>query len=309
LKELTDLLTPFIADPNTVSLAVITVSERAVGLGNWRGFTRRQGFQMLALKGGRLDVLMQFHFSSDDQQRVRDDLVAVQGRLLAARDVLWNEGVLRLTPEVTAPVAFDGATNRWRASANYRALYEFTYDDTDGAKSLIARIPVHATNDASLGGPEITTVTDGMARWDNEVAPALVVRGRATVRGLAALMFVPGAPPTTAVTLTRTHVGVVGAPAAFTVLDDFIAALDAGERHAQMRFATLSDFSTAFGSISDAGALGDWNEDGADDAYESGWMPFAPPLRLPETGDRFEVVCESAPLDNVAVIYVRAMKG
>lgn len=126
---------------------------------------------------------------------------------------------------------------------------------------------------------------------DNGAAPMLVVRGRFSVGGLLALVFVPGATPSGAVTLTRTFDGAAGSPASHPTLADFLAAVtdpDALDRHEQVAFASLSDLLAAFDATGDSVTLDDGDEDGVPDSYELLELSFEPAIPLPSAIDRLE---------------------
>ena len=109
--------------------------------------------------------------------------------------------------EETSPAEL-ADTGTWRRTADYSLLFEHRFADTDGAQSLIARIPIHTDPEQSFSPDrETTVVTDEMVRWDNESAPSLVIRGSGTVGRLGVLDFQTAMPPSGQVTLTRTFDG------------------------------------------------------------------------------------------------------
>jgi len=158
-------------------ISVASITERALAVGNRRGTALHGSFSIRALKGGRLETVVTFRFLSNEPvpDYVDDAVEELNRRLLAARDGLWTAGVLRIAAEETSPTEHIWALNAWRKTASYRVLYEFHYEDADGAESLIAQIPIE------IGGEhgEATIVTDEMVRWDNQTAPALEVHGSA----------------------------------------------------------------------------------------------------------------------------------
>jgi hypothetical protein len=184
--------------------------------------------------------------------------------------------------------------------------------DTDGAESLIARIPIHSDPEVrdSLQR-ETTVVTDEMIRWDNEAAPSLVARGRFDVGGLSVLTFIPSTAPSGTVTLTRTFDGAVGSPTVYLTLATFLAAVagpDAPERHGQVTFASLGDFLVAFSAAGDPVTLGDWDLDGVPDSYQPRALALEPAIQLPGVADRLEVTYQATAFDQVAVVYLRATR-
>src|SRR5207237_3579845 len=98
---------------------------------------------------------------------------------MADRETLRAAGFQRLSLEST-PVAqpFVDTVGGWRRYADYRVLYEFDYQSTDGVQSLIVRIPINI--DSGLDNQSMI-VTDAMTRWDSTKAPGLVVRGASSI--------------------------------------------------------------------------------------------------------------------------------
>lgn len=311
LDDYLPLPAPPLPDP---SVSVVSMNERPVGLGDRRGTETRGSFAVVALKGIRLDALVRFQLWAAGPAQAETAMTNLNSQLMADRDALWAAGFLRLMLEVAPPADYVPApVDAWRKQADYRILYEFHYQDTDGAESLIARIPIHSDPEVrdSLQR-ETTVVTDEMIRWDNETAPVLVVRGRFDVGGLSALAFVPGMAPGGAVTLTRTFDGAVGPPTAYPTVADFLAAVAGSnplDRHAQVTFASLSDFLAAFSASGDPVTLGDWDLDGVVDSYQARVLALEPLVQLPGMADRLEVTYQASAFDQVAVVYLRTTRG
>jgi len=295
---------PSLPDPD---VSVTSVSELPLAIGNFRGMDRRGTFAVAALKGGRLEAAVRFQLwgsSPGDVNGAMDDLHAA---LLAAKDELWLEGFLRMSAGESSPTEHVPSVDAWRKSADYNILYEFHSVDSDGAESLIARIPIDVDTDT---GSEFTLVTDEMTRWDNEVARTLVVRGRFTVGVLSSLAFVPGPPPGGPVSLTRTHDGAAGPPTSFATLADFLTAVTdplSPNRHGQVVFPTLTAFLDHFVAVDDPIVLGDWNEDGVPDLFQASRLAFDPVIHLQSAGDRLELACQDSAFDQVAIVYLQAM--
>jgi hypothetical protein len=237
----------------------------------------------------------------------------LNGRLMGDKNTLWSTGILRLVLEDSPPAEFASSVNAWRVTATYRVLYEYRYEDSDGAESLIARIPI----DSDLEVPdsperEATIVTDEMARWDNEAAPPLIIRGAFSIGSLSALAFVPGTAPTGTVTVKRTHDEALGSPANYSTWAAFLTAVagsNAPQRHAQTSFASLAEFLDAFSVAGDPVTLGDWNLDSTADGYDTGLLAIQPPIHLPGVTDIFEVTYQSSMFDQLGVVYLRAGRG
>ncbi|MGR9052196.1 MAG: hypothetical protein ACU84J_06065 [Gammaproteobacteria bacterium] len=292
------------------TVAIAGITERSAGLGNRRGTEIRGSFPVAALKGIRLDAAVRFQLwaaTPNDAETAMSDLKA---RLMIDRNVLWTEGVLKLTLASSAPPepVETSTLNAWRTIAEYRVLYEFRYEDSDGAESLIARIPI-AVDQEIENSPEreTTVVTDAVARWDNDAAAPLVLRGPLTIGGIAALTFVPGPEPTGTVVLTRTFDGAAAAPTLHADLTSFLTAVggDNPERHAQISFASVADMLNALGAVGDPTSLGDWDEDGTRDNFQTRTLQVNPAIRLTDAVDRFEMTYQHAAFDQVAVIYLR----
>ena len=292
------------------SIALTTLKERSVGLGGYRGIERRGVLGLVELRGVRVDATVRFELwatSFGDAATATADLAT---RLLADRPALFGDGVLALALENTAPPV-EAQALQWLSSSEYRTLYEHRVVGTSGAESLIARIDADFTREDGGTGtaPETVTITDELVRWDDQAAPALVVRGPAGVEVLAAVSFVEGAQPSGPVTLRRTFDGATGAPVAFAALPAFLDAVAADgspQRHAEVRFASPAAFLAELSPGGDPFELGDRAGDGTQDVYEPRVARLGPPIRLPSGGDRLEIFYEHAALDQPAVIYLRA---
>jgi hypothetical protein len=287
------------------TVSVASMRERAVGIGGTRGAAAVGLSSAISLKGVRLDALARFQLWALDPVEADLAIGDLNMRLMADRDGLRGAGFLRMALEITPPAeAFLDTIGGWRRYADYRVLYEFDYQDTDGAQGLIARIPVSL--DSGLG--ESMTITDEMGRWDNLNAPPLVVRGPASVGGMSLLAFVPGPPPTAAVTLTRTYDGAPGNPASYATLTRFLAAVSGDKplvRHARVAFPSFAKFRAEFQSAGDAITLGDWNHDAIPDSYKPLARIIDPVVQLPKTADRFEITYQAPKFDKTAVVYLR----
>src|SRR5690606_30792637 len=161
---------------------------------------------------------------------------------------------------------------------------------------------------------ETSAVTDTLARWDQNAASTLEVRGPATVQRLQTLVFVPGAAPTGGVALLRTVAGVTAPPAEFTAAVDFLWALaDPGPAspglNARLLFPTFEDFLDALSADMSTLSFGDWDEDTVPDMYTPHSLDMEPPVRLRRSVDRLFVSYdpESAEpqLDAPGVVYVQ----
>ncbi len=298
------------------NLSLVRVQERPVGLGRWRGNETQGPLPLLALKGGRLDAVVRFQLWANVVADIDAAILQLQADLSSARDVLRGQGFLKLTASDTSlaeQVSTGVIATAWRKTASYHLLYEYHYRDTDGAESLIARIPVESDpEERNSPQRETSIVTGATVRWDNETAPALRQRGPGRFGRISALVFLPGATPAGQVNLLRTFDGAAGAPAAPATLNDFLNAVadpQAPARHAEVSFASLTDFLNAFAPPDDTVTLGDWDEDAALDSYEIRALDLVPAIPLPRDDDRLEISIVPAPLDQVAVLYLRLERG
>ncbi len=316
-SELINVLRGFLPPPGASipapDVSLVSLQQKPVGIGNRRGVEVRNPFNVVELKGVRLDAVVRFTLWASSPTTAETAATELNNRLTAQSDILWNSGFMRLALESAPLPDFVSDINAWRKHGDYQVLYEYRYRDSDGAESLIASIPIRS----DLEGPgslvsETTLVTDETVRWDNEAAPSLSLRGRLVIGGLSALAFVPTAAPTGTVILTRTFDGATGPPTSFATLTAFLAAVagpGATERHGKITFNSLSDFLAAFTAAGDPIALGDWNADGLPDNYKPLALAFEPTVQLPGTGDRLEITYGDPAFNQIAVVYLKATGG
>ncbi len=198
-------------DPN---FSFTRIQEKPTGLGNRIGQEQLSHFAF-ALKGNRLEAGVRFQLWGDTPAAVDQTIDTLHSELLAAKESLRAKGFLRITADQSSVSEHVSSLSAWRGTAVYHILYEFYYVDSDGADSLIARIPIDIATDLD---DESTVVTDEMVRWDELTAPDLSVRGRFTIGRLSLLAYVPGDTPTNMITLTRTFDGASNLPETFTTL-------------------------------------------------------------------------------------------
>jgi hypothetical protein len=313
LAQLLALLETFLPAPApplpTASVSLVAMTERGVGLGGMRGLERVGPFEIVELRGIRVDGLVRFHVFGADTPAAAIAARSLQTALAAARDSLWTSGLLRMSlSDASDPTAQPGG-GAFGVMLEYRVLYEHRIADTGGADSLIARIPINADpEELDSLARETTTVTDELARWDQLEAPLLRVRGPRSVSQLAALSFFPGATATGTVTVTRTFDGATAAPTTHPSLVTFLDAVagpSAPERNALIEFASVADFLAALAPVQATLDLGDWDLDGVLDTYEARELALAPPIVLAHPADRLELAYEHPALDEVGVVYLR----
>jgi hypothetical protein len=306
LKVLGDYLSRLVPPMPIPNIAVVSLTERSVGLGGWRGMKKRDVFPVVTLKGIRLEALVRFQLRAPDLGDVETGITDVIARLMGGRDILRTEGILKLALEAFPPADHIDSLGAWRKTADFRILYEFRYEDTDGAEGLIARIPIASDLEAKNSPErEMMVITDEMVRWDNETAPALIIRGPIRVEALSALTFVPASAPSGTITLMRTFDGAAGTPTSYANLSDFLSAVGrpaTPDHHAVVAFASLTDFLAAFAIEGDPVALGR-------DSYQARVLNLEPAILLPRVMDRLEIAYQDTNFDQTAVVYLRSRRG
>ena len=294
--------------------SAVEVRRSPVGIGNWRGIEHRGAIGEIALKGGRLDAVVRFQVWAGSVGEVDALIDTLQGDLLADADSLRAAGFLRVGLKDSAPAEFiGGTTNAWRRTCDLAVLYEYHYQDTDGAESLIARIPILSDleqRDSPVR--ETATVTDQLVRWDSLEARPLVVSGTARrslrVYGLASLAYRPPAWTGSQVVVSRVQRDDESPPTVYPTWAEFLAAVTdeaAPDRHAQVTFASFSDFLAAFDAAGDPVELGDWDEDGLADSYVPGVIAFETPIVLGSGSDVLSITYQGSTFDFEGVAYLR----
>src|SRR5258706_7604892 len=197
------VINPPLPDPN---LSLVSMTERSVGLGSRVGTDMRGPFAVSALKGTRIEAVIRYQIWSDNPGDVDAAIQDLAARLLADRELLRVQGFLRLALRSTGTgESIPTVNDYWRESVDFEVLYEFPYEDSDDAQSLIASIPVNIDQQLAT----TMAITDEMTRWDNEDAPPLLLRGPLRIARMSAIAFTPLTPSGT-VTLTRTFDGAPG---------------------------------------------------------------------------------------------------
>lgn len=307
LAVLDDYLPPAAPPLPSPSVGLASLQERSAGLGGRRGAEFTGGLAVAELKAVRVDALVRYDLWGQDSEASEQLAADVNSRLLTDRDALRSKGLLRLDLESVSRADHLESSDAWRKGIEYRVLYEHDFVDSDGASSLISRIPIDSdVDERESGGHETSLVTDEMTRWAEDV-PALVVRGRFTMTGLTVLVTDFGLAPAGAVTITRTHDGAAGPPAPFASPDayfDMVAGEDPPQRHARLTFPQFSSFENALEPAGDDVRLGDLDGDGQPDVYRPRRLRIDPPIVLQSPRDRVEIAYENAVFGGVC--YVRA---
>ncbi len=319
LSNMLDILRGYLPSPGpslpAPSLSTVSVKQRPVGIGNWRGTERRGPLAEISLKGGRLDTVVRFQLWADTVSNADDIVNTLHNDLLTDSSQLRVDGFLRLELIETSPAEFlGGSINAWRKTADYKILYEYHYHDLDGAESIIARIPIHSDPE-QRNSPEreTTQVTDELSRWDDIQAPPLdvsaTVKAKVRIYGLASLAYHPSPWLGSPVTISRLQRNSPTPPTIYPTLAEFHAAVTRKvnpDLHAQIVFPSLSDFLATFDSAGDSFGLGDWDENGTPDTYEPGTLAFDPPLILGSSNDLLRISYQDTAFDSKAVVYLRA---
>lgn len=294
-------------------ISVISLTERALAIGNRRGTERRGSFAEIALKGGRLDVVARFQVWANGSDEADIAITELQKRLLLAKDELWVSGFLRTNMEETSLAEYFPVSDAWFKTTDYRVLYEYHYFDTDDAESIIVRIPILSDLERREFQRERTVITDEMARWDDEGSQVLEVtvtsQSSAHVAGLAILAYLPNGWTGNQVILSRLDRKATAPPTDYPTLAEFIAAITDEtnpDRHAQVIFASVADFLAAFEPAGEPFGLGDWDEDGTPDVYQPGTLVFDPPIKLKTVNDIIRLSYHDPAFDAKAVVYLRA---
>ncbi|HEV2756792.1 MAG TPA: hypothetical protein VG318_13570 [Actinomycetota bacterium] len=276
----------------TPSVSVAGLQERSAGIGGRRGTDFLGGLGVAELKAVRVDALVRYLLWASDVDGAEQQTTDVTERLLTDREALHGKGVLRLTLESVSPADHLAPAQGWRKSVEYRVLYEHVFVDSDGAASLISRIPIDSdVDERDSAAHERSLVTDEMARWAEDV-PALVARGRFTVTGLSVLVTDFGPGPAGAVSITRTHDGAAGPPAPYASVDAFLDAVagdGSPQRHAQLTFPQFPSFEAALDSAGEDVTLGDLDGDGQPDLYRQRRLRIDPPIVLGHPSERLEI--------------------
>jgi hypothetical protein len=318
LQSITEALRAFLLEPSdslpAATLSITQINDKPIGLGNWRGNERRGGITTVALKGGRLSGLARFLLWADTPAAADGLADGLHGRLLAAKDDLRVAGFLKLFSQAASLPQHAPSLDAWHKTLDYEFLYEYHYEDSDGAESLIATIPIHADLE-QLDSPEreSSVVSDALVRWDETAAPALTLAGRVKISRLLALVFIPGPMPGGPVALVRTFAGATAPPTDYATLEQFMAAVSQPhepERNGRFVFPSLTEFLAVFATTGDLIALGDWDESGLADPYEARQLAWTPPIHLAAGIDRLQVVYapgSSEPkFDQSGIVYLRA---
>lgn len=293
------------------TVSIRSVSEKPLAIGNDRGLEQRGQLGIVALKGGRLEAVVRFQIWASDPIIAEAAMQTVQSQILTDRLSLQAQGFLQLKVDETTLSEHIEALSAWRITSDLKVLYEFHYDNTDGAESIIASIPIHSDPETKNSpNRETNIITDAIVRWDDESASALSISGGSvtTVNGLASLSYLPGVWTGGAVTLSRLNLDSMATPTTYPDLATFLTAVtdeNSPDLHAQVIFPATTDFLDEFTVVDDPIGMGDWDEDTVQDLYQSATLGFSPPIRLEGSNAMFQLAYQDSALDSKAVIYLR----
>ena len=292
------------------TINILSLAERDAAIGNIVGKTRQAGFWLGDVKAGRFDVGIQCRVWESDISALVSLLRNINGAVANARASLLHEGFLKLETTETATASID---TLWTGTINFKALYEFTYEDRSDSSGLIVRVPIATNQERKTTPPlESNLLTNMLVVWNSAETLPLEMRGPRTIIGLSGLMYIGrlSALPAGSVSLICDSQSAVGAPTMHATLTDFIAAITASSdgtpRNERFIFPNFSDFTAEFAPEGDPIQLGDWDNDGVPDKYQPISLRFSTPILLPKGTDRLVVAVESAVFTPSAVLYLRA---
>lgn len=292
------------------------VSEKAIGLGNHAGAEVADTLGQRTVRGGRLDARVRFQLWGATPEDVDTAMQTLHTTMLNDREALRQEGFLKLTAADTTLAGQEPSLPGWRKATSYDVLFEYSYIDGDDALGLIVNVPVTTDlESAPSPGREVETLTDEMARWDQEAAPPLEVGGPAGIARLSALAFVPGPPLGGTVTFARTSGnGPVTHHATLQAFLDATSGPDPAQTDADVTLAPVAALA-ALGSAGPDVELANPDADPPDadlppHSYSGFDLHLTEPVLLGDDADRFTVSYDppagpSTGLDQTAVVYLR----
>jgi hypothetical protein len=266
---------------------LVSCAERDVGLGGRRGTATSADFAVVALKGLQLDAVVRFRLWGTDHEAVDAAVRRLQEAVTAAardpRLPAMDVADLATAAPVELPTGIF-----WFSTVDYRVLFEYRFEDADGAEGLIAVIPVDLDPERA-GSPEREhlMVSDAMARWDNAAAADVRVGTGAGLAQVGAVSVLSALPP-----------GFTGAPVVLEVRSSGTARRQLYPTVRAFTDAAAAD--TTDGPVSIGGVT-----------YRPGRLDLAtvlPPGPVPLTrpGDAVTVSYAAPALDDpAAVLYLR----
>jgi hypothetical protein len=273
----------------------VSLEYRALGLGGRYGMLTNNGVDIAELRGGWLDAVVRFDIWASNPDAANKAVAAIQNDLLSNGRKLRRARLLRL--KLIAVADGDrGAESGWRKTLDYSVLYEYRYSNTDGAASLIARVPIDSQTDSGPTTHETTEVHDWMSLWDNASASTLIITAppRRTLRidGLAIAAYLPAGGPTGVVTQQITSAGITQTTT-FATLSVFLASFTSSGAPLKLVYPPLP---RQPGEVSGS------------HVFQVGELRFDPPITL-KGGDVFQISFDAAafPADDLSQVYLRAL--
>ncbi|MGB9365476.1 MAG: hypothetical protein WCE79_05645 [Xanthobacteraceae bacterium] len=302
-------LSPFVPAPimglPSPSLTVAKAEIRPAGIGNYIGSSPQGSIAAIERQATRLKAVARFSLWGNAAAEVDDVVTALNTAIFEKRADLAAQGFLKLSFDGSVPSEQDKNATAWRRFADYDLLYEFTYEDEESTAGLILPILAQDTPTAAAW-----STTADFGRWDDVAAPPFNLRGPAIFTELAALTFIAAAPPTGAVTITRTFDGAP-APADANDLATFLAQTTAAsnpERNVFVSFPSLAALLAEFDADGAPIAMGDRDQNSVTDTYVPSHLVLPAPLVLEGVADRLELTYAGPQLDQIAVVYLRAIR-
>lgn len=313
LVTLSGYLSPTPASLPTSTVSVVSATKRNSSIGNRIGTDTRGGFPTVAIKGGHLDASVQFQVWDSSAEDIEVEMNSLHNRLMADKELLRSQGFIKLNVEQSSTSEFLSSLSIWRKTSLLKFLYEYQYQDSDDALSVITRIPIESDLEVSNSAErETSTVTDAMRRWDDESANTLSVVGNgssnAKVFGLNLLVHLPGGWVGDPIIIDRTNLDSVSPPNIYLDFSDFIEAVTdqtSPDQNAQITLPSISGFVNALTIDGAPFELGDWDEDLVPDEYQAYQQNFGLPINLSNANDVFRIRYQSPQLSSKAVIYLR----
>src|SRR5258706_13704498 len=113
LQEMANALPPAVMGLPDPSVNAVSVTQRTLGLGNFRGEETRGAFTPVVLTGGRIDAVLRFQLWDAQPGKVETASGSLTAGLLGRRDALFTKGFLRfmlhsILPSGSVP-ALDGS--------------------------------------------------------------------------------------------------------------------------------------------------------------------------------------------------------
>lgn len=285
LTELGQYISPPAGNLPKPGVSILSLAQLPLSIGNMLGVERLGSFSVAEVKGLRLEAVVRFRLWGTSSEEVDREAQKLLGRLIEAKDNLRAEGFLKISLHETLHSEEVSSLNAWCKYADYRVLYEYCYHDTDGASSLISRIPININE-------QFTIISGEMVRWDSQSAAMLSARLGAVrltaIGALSILAFLPENWDGLGVTLSACF-GDTKHEKKFSSLREFCSAFDLEKENGEVRTVELG------GKPYNVGRLAFPNTD------------FPDPMTFKSGNEYFCVSYSAPPFDSDAVVYLRLL--